>query len=581
MGKHKDQTNLLICLTLVLITLAVYWQVFGFGFVAFDDPEYVSHNPRVLKGVSPQSVLWAFTTNTQSNWHPLTWISLMLDAQLGGGSPGVFHATNLLLHLANTLLLFLFLHSVTGYRWRSAAVSALFALHPLHVESVAWITERKDVLSTLFWLLTMFAYVRYVKHRRLTAYLLTVALFGLGLMAKPMLVSLPLVLLLMDIWPLKREQGWWRLVREKLPLFVMSAASCVVTYWAQSTGGAVSGVDLTPLGVRLANAVVVCFAYIGKMVCPLDLVVIYPHPHRSLPVWQVAGATAAFLLMFAVAILSLRRKPYVFAGWMWYLVTLLPVIGLVQVGEQGMADRYTYVPLIGLFLVLAMGVPDLLERLKLLGQPKQGTSPLLVLLGLVVLLGLGASTYYQIGYWRSSIDLYEHALTVDPQNHLAHLGMGNALLEAGRPADAVKEYATALRLNPTKGELDLPEAHFNMGVALIRLRRFREAASKLSYVVRYLPEKADAQNSLGIALGSLGRTDDAIVHFRKAVQADPSHVNALFNLGCAYGQKGQYEKAAEQFEAVLRIEPVHEDARRNLAAANAAAARQVPAPKGP
>lgn len=574
MGIRKNQTNILICLALVVITLAVYGQVVGFRFIAYDDPEYVANNTHVLSGISLDSLGWAFTTTAQANWHPLTWISLMIDAQLGGGSPGVFHATNVLLHLANTLLLFLFLQIVTGFRWRSAAVAALFALHPLHVESVAWVAERKDVLSTLLWLLTMLAYARYVKRPTIGSYLLIVAVFAAGLMCKPMLVSLPFVLLLMDVWPLKRGFAWWPLVREKLPFFAMAAASCGVTYWAQLTGGAVSGQDLYPFGVRAANALVSYTAYIWKMVWPLDLVVIYPHPYTSLPVWQVIGSAVLLALVSLVAVRSARKSPYVLVGWMWYVLTLLPVIGLVQVGEQAMADRYTYVPLIGLFLILAMAVPELIARRGAVGESGWSASPALVVLGVLYFLGLAALSQQQAGYWRNSFELYGHALRVDPNNYLAHLGMGNAFSLKERPADAVNAYLRALELNPHKDKIALPSAHLNLGLALNKLGRFEESIPHLSLVAKHMPGNADAHDSLGVALGSLGQVDRAIEHLRLALAADPASFRARNNLGCAYAQKGDYEAARREFQSVLSMDPSNEDARRFLAAADAAQSRQ-------
>ncbi len=454
MGRRRNRTDLLICFLLVAATVAVYWQVHGFSFVLMDDQVYVMSNQHVLGGITAKSVAWAFRTNFQANWHPLTWISLMLDANIGGGKPGAFHVTNVVLHVLNTLLLFAFLRRSTRQTWPSAVVAALFALHPLHVESVAWVTERKDVLSTFFWLLALLAYVEYARRPRLRTYMLVVAAFALGLMAKPMLVSLPIVLLLMDAWPLGRvvqspkskvesrdpglrgvvESGKWKaesreqdgaprsllfptpysllpLLVEKLPLFAMAAGSCVVTVWAQGSGGAIVSAHAISLGERVANALVAYVGYIVKMIYPLNLAAPYPHPYSSLPAWQVIGSGVLLAAVTAGAVASARKAPYVTVGWLWYVITLIPVIGVVQVGQQAMADRYTYVPLIGLFVVIAWGVPEAVNAL-MAGRDKARLSRMWAVLAGVLIVGLMANTYQQVGYWKDSLSLYQRALVI-------------------------------------------------------------------------------------------------------------------------------------------------------------------------
>lgn len=575
MGKRRDRTDFLICAVLVAATLAVYWQVRGFGFLILDDAAYVQLNRHVTGGVTLSSVTWAFTSNYQSNWHPLTWISLMLDAQLGKGGPSLFHMTNVALHVLNTLLLFVLLKRVTGSRWRSAAVAALFALHPLHVESVAWITERKDVLSTLFWLLTMLAYVHYAKKPMARRYMLVVAAFALGLMAKPMLVSLPLVLLLMDFWPLGRVDGaqrWWPLVREKIPLIVMSAGSCLVTYWAQAVGGSVGNSEVFPLGVRVANAGVAYVSYIIKMVCPLNLCAIYPHPENTLPMWQVLGAGVCFALLMVIAVSAARRRPYVTVGLLWYTVTLVPVIGLVQVGRQAMADRYTYVPLIGLFMVLAWGVPELIAKSS---GPSANRKPSAIwaALGLVLLVGLAACTYFQVGYWRDSIGLYDHALAVDNGSYLAHLGRADALATKRYYDAAMPEYQAVLKLKPK-----CATAHVNYGLALAQMGRWPEAVEQYKAARVSMPTNQVVLDSLGLALMRLGRVDEAIDCYRKSIESNPEDVFAYYNLGCAYARNGDFHAAAGQFKEALRLDPSNETARDRLSKAMRAARLELPRP---
>ena len=568
MGKHTNRTNLLICLALVLITLAVYWQVVGFGFVNYDDEVYIERNSTILQGLTLYGAGRALVTHYQSNWHPLTWMSLMLDAQIGGGSPAVFHATNVVLHIANTLLLFLLLTGLTGSRWRSAFVAALFALHPLHVESVAWVTERKDVLSTLFWLLTMIAYVHWVRQPNLRRYVLVAAAFALGLMAKPMLVSLPFVLLLIDVWPLKRSVGWSRLVREKTPLFAMSAASCVVTFWAQNAGRSVQDLTQLPVGERVANALVSYSAYLVKMVHPKDLVPIYLHPGHTLPVWQVIGSAVFLAAMTAVAVRLRRGRPYVTVGWLWYVVTLVPVIGLVQVGQQAMADRYTYVPLIGSFIMLAWLIPEAAEKCPVCARMPGRTSMRLAALAVAVLCVLAALTYVQASYWRDGATLFGHTLAVNPNNHLAHIGVGNYLLAKGENEAAIDKFEVALRIK------DDPLAHYNMGMGLEALGRKQEAAAQFAYALKCLPDKPDLHIHYGVMLGKMGRSDDAIWHFRKALRKRPNDAVALHNLACAYMQKGDVDSAVEQYEAIVKLDPTNKAAQANLTRARAEAAER-------
>ena len=427
---------------LIAVTLAAFWQVRDHEFVHYDDDKYVMENPHVPTGLTRESIKWAFTATHASNWHPLTWLSHMLDCQLYGLNPRGHHVSSLLFHAANTVLLFLVLRRMTGALWKSAFVAALFAIHPLHVESVAWVAERKDVLSTLFWMLTMLAYLRYVEKPTIQRYLPVLMLFALGLMAKPMLVTLPFVLLLMDYWPLGRlDNGlsvtrdrlkrYWGLVREKLPLFALTAISCVVTFLVQRHGGAMPDLEWLPLDVRIANALVSYAKYIGKMLLPRHLAVLYPYPSGTLPLWQLAGAV--FLLMYVSVMVfrSRQRYPYLAVGWAWYVGTLVPTIGIVQVGKQALADRYTYVPLIGLFIIIAWGVPDLVARWCVVSSWRRRRI-LLAVSATASILALMTCTWFQVGRWRDRISLYTHALRVTSNNATIHNNLGNALLAEGK-----------------------------------------------------------------------------------------------------------------------------------------------------
>lgn len=582
MGGRRDRTTLLICFLLVLATLAVYWQVRDFGFVMLDDTVYVSGNPRVLYGLSCESVTWAFGTTYASNWHPLTWISLMTDAQIGRADAAVYHATNVALHIVNTLLLFAFLSLSTGHRWRAAAVAALFALHPLHVESVAWVTERKDVLSTMFWLLTMLAYMWYVRHRGIGRYLLVAGLFALGLMAKPMLVSLPLVLLLLDIWPLRRVAGSPKpraenpetaesrscpvlpLVVEKIPLFAMAAASCVVTLIAQAQGGSVQSTKLLPMGVRIANAAVAYVHYIGKALWPTELSALYAHPERSLPVWQVLGASLLVLLATALAIRAMRTRPYVTVGWLWYLVTLIPVIGLVQVGVQAWADRYTYVPLIGLFVVVAWGLPDILIL-----PDRRWTSRALTAVACVVLTGLGAASYVQAGYWRSSVSLARRAVAVEPDSYVSHEMLAAAYAGRGKFDEAIKECRAGLAVSPNVVRMRLMLASL-----LCRSGRLNESAEEFKRLLKLAPRSDEAHYEAGILLLKMKQFDRALKHFLIAMELSHGNSNVYAEIAHVYMLKNDPANARTYSSRALEIDPNNPHAHRTLTWAEEQLARR-------
>ena len=460
------------CLALIAVNMIVYAPVWHHGFVNYDDDEYVSTNTVVLRGLTWHGASWAFTTGHAGNWHPLTWLSHMLDVQFYGLDPGPHHLTNLLFHIANTLLLFGLLHRMTGALGRSAFVAGLFAVHPLHVESVAWVAERKDVLSTLFWMLTLWAYVEYVRRPGLRRYWPVLLFFALGLMAKQMLVTLPFVLLLLDFWPLGRvgtrpnpaggwalsRDGWAttvRLVWEKLPLLALTVVSSIVTVVVHRQAAAVISLSATPLNLRVANALVSYVTYISKMLWPARLAVLYPYA-QSLPGWWVAGA---FLGLMGISVAVIRagpRHPYLPVGWLWYLGTMVPVIGLIQVGNQATADRYTYVPLIGLFIVVAWGVPDLLVRWprRRIGLP--------IAAGLVIL-ACAIAARGQLRYWEDSTTLWTRALAVTTENNIAHNNLAVSLADQGKLDEAIAHYSEALRIKP-----DYTKAQDNLDLALVR-----------------------------------------------------------------------------------------------------------------
>jgi hypothetical protein len=414
MDTSSNRRFFLICLILGLITFAVFYQVHGFKFITYDDPYYVSKNPDIQSGITLESVKWAFTTGYTANWQPLTWLSYMLDWQLFGSNPAGYHIVNLIFHIINTVLLFIIIGQMTHSLWRSAFAAALFALHPLHVESIAWVSERKDVLSTFFWMLTMWAYLRYVNKPGISRYLWTAFFLALGLMSKPMLVTLPFVLLLLDYWPLERfrQRTFLYLVGEKIPFFVFSTASSVVAFLIQQNSMAVVSLNLLPLKFRILNAFVSYTGYIEKMFWPGRLAVFYPHAGRNISVLY-AIISACLLLAVTVLVIRFRKnRRYLVTGWLWYIGTLVPVIGIVQVGIQGMADRYSYITLTGLFIIIAWGIPDLLAKWRY-------KKIMLISLALLIVSTMSIRTYNQLRYWRNTMTLFQHAIDVTSDNFMA------------------------------------------------------------------------------------------------------------------------------------------------------------------
>jgi tetratricopeptide (TPR) repeat protein len=560
------RAELLICLLLVMVTFAVYWQVRNYAFVHIDDSQYVTENQHVQDGLSIESIIWAFSSQHAANWHPITWLSHMLDIELYGLNPGAHHQTNLIFHIANALLLFFAFRKMTSNLWQSGFVAALFALHPLHVESVAWVAERKDVLSTFFWMLTMFSYARYAAHPGINRYLPVVGFFLLGLMAKPMLVTLPFVLLLLDFWPLRRmqfnapaddghklqqrSQGlliFW----EKIPLFSLAVASSVMTFLAQKSGGAVGSMELYPLTTRVANALVAYVKYIGKMIWPANLAVFYPYS-ESLPGWQVIGAGALLGLITFAAIRSFGQRPWFVVGWLWFLGTLVPVIGLVQVGLQAMADRYTYIPLIGVFIIVAWGVPELLHRWR-------HKEKLLGLTAISVIIMLGITSWMQTRYWENNHALFKHALDVTEKNYLAHNAFGNALKEEGKSSEAIRHYLRALEIRP-----DYAAPHYSIGHTLAAKGNYEDATNHFQKALQIKPDYAEAHDNLGYAFMMQGKIEQAILHYSEALRMKPDDAEVHNRLGLALVSQGQFDNAVIHFQKAVNLKADFIAAQNNL-----------------
>jgi len=567
-----------VCIFLAVVIWVVFGQTLRHEFVNYDDELYVYENPVVQKGLTWEGFRWALAYGNIGHWHPLTWLSHMLDCQLYGLQAGGHHLTNLLLHGAAAILLFLVLRQMTGFLWRSAFVAAVFAIHPLRVESVAWVAERKDVLSAFFFMLTLWAYTRYAQAvtgdkcrvtrtvetarapglSRVTChvslfYYLVLLFFALGLLSKNMLVTMPFVLLLLDYWPLNRLSGFspqvlLRRVAEKIPLFILTAASCVATALVPEkvTPGQL------PFGLRMENAVVSYVTYLWQMIHPSGLACLYPNPTNYLPLWQVAGALG-LLLAISGAVFALRKtRPYLVIGWLWYVGMMIPVIGIVQISYYAHADRYTYLPQIGLYLLLTWAVADLCA----------GWRHRRVMLGgfsTIILVALIFCARTQAAYWRNSETLWNHTLASTSDNAVAHYNLGNVLLQKGRVNEAITQYQKALQIKPDK-----EEACNNLGNALLQKGNVDEAITHYQKVLQINPEFAEAHYNLGNALLQKGSVDEAIAHFQKALQINPDYADAHNNLGYALLQKGSVDEAIAHFQKALQINPDYADAHNNL-----------------
>ncbi|MEO5720639.1 MAG: tetratricopeptide repeat protein [Chthoniobacterales bacterium] len=556
--------DLMIALALALVTLALYAQVRGHQFISLDDDQYISDNPIVARGLTLSGIAWAFTTFHAANWHPLTWLSHMLDCQLFGLNAGAHLLVNALIHVANTCLLFWFLRCATGARWPSALVAALFALHPLHVESVAWAAERKDTLAAFFGLAALLAYARYTEKKSWPRYALVALCLALGLMAKPMLVTWPFVFLLLDYWPLRRlmwdpEQGShrfardvWPLVREKLALCSVVVASMVVTFVAQSRGGAVRALADAPLALRVSNSIVSYAKYFLATFWPADLAVYYPFPVGGIPAWQIIGALLLLVALTALALSQARARPWLLVGWLWFLGTLVPVIGLVQVGGQALADRYHYLPSIGLFVALVFGFAELVAHLRL------GRVPIAIA-SAVMLLACAACTYAQVGRWRDSITLFTHTLAVTPDNLAIEYNLGHVLGQERKYDEALAHFAKALRITP-----DFFDALINTGITFIEMGRAAEATPYLERALRVEPGSSKAHTQLALAFAQENQKAEALREFRRALELAPREADAHGNLGLMLARQGEMTEALQHLHEAVRLNPSSAEAHNNL-----------------
>jgi Flp pilus assembly protein TadD len=556
-GSHLIRS--FMCLALCLSTITIFSQVAEHGFVAYDDDQYVYENLHIKDGLTPLSIKWAFTTFYYANWHPLTWLSHMLDYQLFGLNAGGHHIVNLLFHLASIILLFLILAKMTRKPWRSLIVSALFALHPLHVESIAWISERKDVLSTFLGLLAILFYIRYTEAPSIRRYAYIVSAFALGLMAKSMLVTIPFVLLLMDLWPLKRFQwplNWVRikpLVTEKLLLFLIVVPVSILTFLAQQRYGAVASLVHLSFLARLGNASIAYVNYLGKAFWPENLAVLYPIQPPS-----AQSAIAAIILILGItcaAVYSMKRHPYFLVGWLWFVGMLVPVIGLIQVGSQSIADRYMYLPLVGLSIAVVWGVADVINGKRVLTNLAIG-------LVVVVLLSFGIVAYRQTALWKNSHSLFEHTIAVTKGNYIINNNFGVILAGEGKNNEAIAHYRQALSFNP-----DYAEAHANLGHELLGIGNYGEAYAHLSLALRLKPGQPIAEGDLGTLLAAQGKFEESRVHLEASLRIAPANPNLQGNLCYVLQRLGKPGDAILHCNEALRINPDFVDARYNLATA--------------
>jgi tetratricopeptide (TPR) repeat protein len=588
----------------VVVSLVAYGRILGNDFVNFDDNVYITENSHVRSGLNVETIKWAFTAVVSSNWHPLTLISHALDWSLFKDHVVGHHLVNLLLHIFNVILLFLFLNKITKNRWPAAFAALLFALHPLRVESVAWAAERKDVLSMFFGLWTLYAYAFYVAKPQVSKYILCLILFALGLMSKPMLVTLPFVLLLLDFWPLER----WKkgltpeakkpvqngavplkkkrkqlkatslveknvatsiggsatiiyLFTEKVPFIFFALMSSIITIWAQNKGGAVASLERVPFSERLINAIVSYISYLGKTFWPVDLAVFYPYEH-AFTAGGLLGAVLILLVISIFAIYLVKKAPFFLTGWLWYLGTLVPVIGLVQVGRQSMADRYMYLPSIGIGIIIVWGLAYLLPQEKI-------RKFIFVPVAAIVLMILSFLTWQQCGYWKNSITLFEHTLQVTKNNYLAHTNLGIALAADGKIDQAMAHYDAALKIKPNDDN-----AHYNLGNIYMRQGNNEEAIKHFQAAVRLNPTYFPAHNNLGVLFEKQTKNHEAIEHYRQAFLLEPNNPGINFNLGVALARSGKLKEAIEYLRMSVYLNPNDEQARRVLREATALAKSQ-------
>ncbi len=548
--------DVLICLILIIAILATYWQVRSHDFISFDDDIYITNNSYVQDGLTAQSISWAFITDHAGYWIPLTWLSHMLDCHFFGMNSGSHHMVNVFYHLLNVLLLFLIFKRLTGTFWRPCFVAAVFAFHPIHIESVAWAAERKDVLSTFFWMMTIWSYISFVKQQNIIRYFIVLLFFVLGIMAKPMVVTLPFVLVLLDFWPLERfhadtiiEDGSnkkniliLQSVIEKIPLFIFSLASSVITINLQHKAGAVTSLNSLSLNERIANAVLSYSKYLGKLFWPIDLAILYPYP-SDLNWVAVIGAGILIILITAVAVKLGKRKPYLIVGWLWYMGTLVPVIGIAQSGLQAMADRFAYIPFIGIYIMIAWSIPEIFERLHIKKR-------LYLIFSILFLLPIMIITPKQLKYWRSSIPLYEHTLRVTQNNYVIHTNLGVVLENHGRVDEAISHYKKSLEINPVD-----PNTNVNLGTAFFSQGKMNRAIDHYQKAIQIDSESALAHNNLGLVLICTGNIETAIEHFQEAVKYKSNFPDAHNNLIIARDILNKIKSAKEKMDKALDINP--------------------------
>jgi tetratricopeptide (TPR) repeat protein len=559
--RSPRQRTLLLCLLLTVFVLVFYNPVTRNQFIRFDDDGYITGNPEVRAGLTWETVKWSFTTYQQANWHPLTWLSHALDCELFGLNPVGPHYVNVLLHAINAILLFLLLQQATGFRWRSFLVAALFALHPINVESVAWAAERKNVLSTLFFLLALYAYGEYARRPGVWRYCIVAGSFALALLTKPQVITFPLLLLLWDYWPLGRmgaigsaestARGWsfpklWdpRLVLEKLPLLLLSAASAVITMKAQKAGGAIQTFTQFNLPLRLETAVVSYVRYIGKAFWPSKLEALYPHPTQLYPAWQALAAVSG-LLIVTVWVLREHHKRYLAVGWFWFLGSLVPMIGLVQVGNQAMADRYAYTSFIGLFLMAIWFASDWAQAYHISGK-------WLALPAMACLLALGIGTYRQVGYWHDTESLWRRALAVSPENYVAQVNLGEFLMGVGKGDEAAEHFREAVRIRPEglTASLNLGAYEDHRGNPAAAIERYQLVAQRAGDAGM----RATAYGSLGFVYRQMGQSQKAKQCFETALKVAPGRSRALVGLGLVAQDGGNLTEAIRQYSLALSFE---------------------------
>jgi len=544
-----------VCLILAVATLGLYWQTHSHKFIHYDDYAYITENPNVRDGFTWQGIKWACTKSYEAAWFPLTWFSHMLDCELFGIWPAGHHFTNVSIHILNTILLFIVLKYLTGAFWSSAIVAAIFALHPLRVESVAWAAERKDVLCTMFWILTMWAYAWYAKRPSIRRYLLTLGAFACGLLSKPMIVTLPFVLLLLDFWPLERFElsknllkdskktrliGW--LLLEKVPLIALSCVISVITFFVQQARGATTAIEIA-LSDRVANAIVSYIGYIGKMLWPRGLAIIYPHQGDNLSMLKILFSAIVLLAASAAVIYFSRRKKYLLVGWFWYLGTLVPVIGIIQISVQSMADRFTYIPMIGLYIMLAWTLADVACKVR-------WAKKFLICAVAAALAALSACTWNYLRYWKDSVCVFERALAVTGDNFYARNNYGLALLHADRTEEAVRHFEIANKLHPDEAGLLC-----NLASALKDLGRGQEALPHLQKSLQLNPDSAEMHNNMGNLLAELGKTNEAITHYRTALTLDPAFTTAHLNLADFLAKQNKIVEAVQHYRKIIELQP--------------------------